>query len=227
MTSLGMVPAFTTLLQRDLKLAFRRRSELVNPLIFFVMVTSMFPMAVTPERVMLQTMAPGVIWIAALLASMMSLDSIFRPDFEDGTLEQMLLSQHPVSMLVIAKVFSHWLVSGLPLLIVAPLLSVLMYLPSEAIGTLLLTLLLGTPVLSLVGAVGVALTVGLRRRGVLLSLLVMPLYIPVLIFGTSAVDAAGSGLAVVGQLSLLGALLALAFTLSPFAIASALRISMY
>jgi len=227
MTSLGMVPAFTTLLQRDLKLAFRRRSELVNPLIFFVMVTSMFPMAVTPERAVLQTMAPGVIWIAALLASMMSLDSIFRPDFEDGTLEQMVLSQHPVSMLVIAKVFAHWLVSGLPLLIVAPLLSVIMYLPTEAIGTLLFTLLLGTPVLSLVGAVGVALTVGLRRRGVLLSLLVMPLYIPVLIFGTSAVDAAGSGLAVVGQLSLLGALLALAFTLSPFAIASALRISMY
>jgi len=222
-----MVPAFTTLLQRDLKLAFRRRSELVNPLIFFVMVTSMFPMAVTPERAVLQTMAPGVIWIAALLASMMSLDSIFRPDFEDGTLEQMVLSQHPVSMLVIAKVFAHWLVSGLPLLIVAPLLSVIMYLPTEAIGTLLFTLLLGTPVLSLVGAVGVALTVGLRRRGVLLSLLVMPLYIPVLIFGTGAVDAAGSGLAVVGQLSLLGALLALAFTLSPFAIASALRISMY
>lgn len=222
-----MVSAFSALLQRDLKLAFRRRSELVNPLIFFLMVTSMFPMAVTPERTMLQTMAPGVIWIAALLASMMSLDSIFRPDFEDGTLEQMVLSQHPVSMLVIAKVFAHWLVSGLPLLIVAPLLSVLMYLPGEAMGTLLFTLLLGTPVLSLVGAVGVALTVGLRRRGVLLSLLVMPLYIPVLIFGTSAVDAAGSGLAVTAQLSLLGALLALAFTLSPFAIASALRISMY
>jgi heme exporter protein B len=226
MNGYGISNAFTMLLQRDLKLAYRNRSQVSNPLIFFLMVVSLFPLALSPESRVLQTLAPGIIWVAALLASLLSLDSVFRSDFEDGSLEQILLSRHSAAVLVMAKVLAHWLLTGLPLLLIAPLLAVMLYLPAEAMGTMLLSLLLGTPVFSLVGAVGVALTVGLGRGGVLLSLLVIPLYVPVLIFGASAVDAAAHGLAVSGQLTLLAAMLVLAVTLSPLAIASALRISL-
>ncbi len=222
----SLLSAFFTILKRDLTLALRTRSEITNPLLFFIIVTSLFPLAVSPEEKVLQTLAPGVIWVAALLATMLSLDSIFRSDFEDGALEQLLLSPHPISLLVLGKVIAHWLVTGVPLIILAPLLGILLYLPSDAMPALLATLALGTPVLSLVGAIGVALTVGLRRGGVLLSLLVLPLYIPVLIFASNAIATAAADLSIRGQLFFLAALLALALTLAPFAIAAALRISL-
>ncbi|ALG66589.1 heme exporter protein CcmB [Beggiatoa leptomitoformis] len=218
--------AFTVLLKRDLMLAYRHRAELSNPLLFFLIVVSLFPLGISPDPNVLQNIAPGVIWVATLLAAMLSLDNLFRSDFDDGSLEQIALSAHNLPLLVLAKTLAHWLVTGLPLLLVSPLLGIFMFLPTEAIGILLLTLLLGTPILSLVGGIGVALTVGLRRGGLLLSLLVLPLFIPVLIFAASAVNAATSGLPVTGQLYFLGALLTLALTLSPFAMAAALRISL-
>jgi heme exporter protein B len=222
----SILNAFYFLLKRDLILNFRRRAEIANPLLFFVIVITLFPLGVGAKPQLLQSMAPGVIWVAALLAAMLSLDRIFRSDFEDGSLEQLLLSAHPVSVLVLAKVAAHWLVTGLPLLVVAPLLAVLLGLPVDAMGVLVVTLLLGTPVLSLVGAIGVALTVGLRRGGIILSLLVLPLYIPVLIFASNAVDMAAGGLPVTAQLSMLAAFLALALALAPWPAAAALRISL-
>ena len=217
---------FYILLKRDLTLAYRHRAELANPLLFFIIVISLFPLGISPESTALQGIAPGVIWVAALLAAMLSLDSLFRSDFEDGTLEQMALSAHSLPILVLAKVLAHWLVTGLPLILLAPFLGILLFLPDTAMLTLIATLALGTPVLSLVGAIGVALTVGLRRGGVLLSLLVLPLYIPVLIFAAGAVNNAAMGFPVAGQLYFLGALLSLSLTLAPLAAASALRISL-
>ncbi|MCB1734247.1 MAG: heme exporter protein CcmB [Gammaproteobacteria bacterium] len=217
--------AFLTLLRRDLLLAFRRPAEIANPLLFFIIVVTLFPLGIGPEPNTLQTIAPGVIWVAALLASMLSLDGMFRTDFDDGALEQILLSPHPLSVLVLAKVIAHWMVSGLPLILLSPLLGMFMNLTSQSIVALVLTLLLGTPVLSLIGSIGTALTVGLRKGGVLLSLLVLPLYIPVLIFAASAVEVAGVGFPIAAQLSFLGALLALALTLAPLATAASLRIS--
>lgn len=218
--------AFFALLKRDLLLAFRHRGELINPLLFFMIVVTLFPLGVSPEEPLLRKIAPGVIWIAALLAALFSLDNMFRSDFDDGALEQISLSPQPLSLLVLAKVLAHWLVSGLPMLLMAPLLALFLAMPTQAIYTLELTLLVGTPLLSLIGAIGVALTVGLRRGGVLLTLLVLPLYIPVLIFATNAVSAAGAGMPVEGQLYFLAALLVLALTLAPFATAAALRISL-
>jgi heme exporter protein B len=218
--------AFALLLRRDLVLAYRQRSELANPLLFFVIVVTLFPLGVGPSPQILAEIAPGVVWVAALLAALLSLDGIFRSDFEDGTLEQLVVSPHPVAVLVLAKVIAHWLVTGLPLTLISPVLAVLMNLSGEAIPTLVVTLALGTPVLSLIGAIGVALTVGLRRGGVLLSLLVLPLYIPVLIFAASAVGSAASGLGADAQIAFLGALLSLALVLAPPAAAAALRVSL-
>ncbi len=218
--------AFLLLLKRDLTLALRHRSEIANPLLFFVLVATLFPLAIGADAQVLKSVAPGVIWVAALLASLLSLDGMFRSDFEDGSLEQFMLSAHPVSLLVIAKVVAHWLVTGLPLLAIAPLLGVFLSLPSEAIGVLLITLAMGTPILSLIGSVGVALTVGLRRGGIILSLLVLPLYVPVLIFASSAVETAAAGIPVSAQFSILGAMLALALSLAPLATAASLRISL-
>ncbi len=218
--------AFAILLRRDLTLAYRRRSEIINPLLFFVLVTAMFPLGVGADPALLRDIGPGIIWVAALLAALLSLETVFRSDFDDGSLEQLLLSPHPLSVLMIAKVLAHWLVTGLPLLIVAPLLSILLHLSDDAMHTLLITLALGTPVLSLVGAIGVALTVGLRKGGTILSILVMPLYVPVLIFAASAVANSDAGLPVNAHLSLLAALLVLATSLSPAATAASLRISM-
>ncbi len=218
--------AFKTLLKRDLTLAFRHRAELANPLLFFIIVVSLFPLAISPESKVLQEIAPGVIWVAALLASMLSLDNLFRGDFDDGTLEQLVLSGHSLSLLVLAKVLAHWLLTGLPLLLLSPLLGVFLFMPTPAIQTLFITLALGTPILSLVGAIGVALTVGLQRGGVLLALLVLPLYIPVLIFAANAVDNSAAGFDVSGQIYFLAALLSLALTLSPMATAASLRISL-
>ncbi|MGZ8955892.1 MAG: heme exporter protein CcmB, partial [Methylovulum sp.] len=174
---------------------------------------------------LLQAIAPGIIWVSALLAAMLSLDSLFRSDFDDGSLEQILLSSHPASILVLGKIIAHWLVTGLPLLIIAPLLAVFLGMPTHSLGILLLTLLLGTPVLSLIGAIGVALTVGLRRGGMILSLLVLPLYVPVLIFASNAVDMAGSGLPVNAQINILISILFMALVLAPWPTAAALKMS--
>jgi len=217
--------AFLAILRRDLVLAFRRRAEMINPLLFFVLVITLFPLGIGAQPHLLQSIAPGVIWVAALLAAMLSLDSLFRSDFDDGSLEQMLLSPHPASLLVLAKVIAHWLVTGLPLLLVAPLLAVFLGLPNHALGVLLLTLLLGTPVLSLIGAIGVALTVGLRRGGMILSLLVLPLYVPVLIFAGNAVQMAAGGLPVDAQISILISILLLSLVLAPWPTAAALKMS--
>ena len=222
----GIWRAFISLVHRDLLLAFRHRGELINPLLFFMIVVTLFPLGVSPEETLLRTLAPGVIWIAALLSALFSLESMFRSDFDDGALEQMALSPQPLPVLVLAKVLAHWLVSGLPMLMMAPLLALLLAMPGTGIQALELTLLVGTPLLSLIGSIGVALTVGMRRGGVLLTLLVLPLYVPILIFATNAVTAAVAGLPYDGQMYFLAALLALAMTLSPFATAAALRISL-
>ncbi len=226
MSTLSLSSAFGLLLRRDLTLAYRRRAELVNPLLFFVIVTSLFPLGIGSDPKLIQAVGSGVIWVAALLAALLSLDSMFRSDFEDGSLEQFMLSAHPVSILVMAKVLAHWLVTGLPLILVAPLLAVLLSLPGEATSVLLVTLTLGTPVLSLVGSVGVALTVGLRRGGVILSLLVLPLYIPVLIFAADAVETAAAGIPTTAQILFLAGLLVGALSLAPLATAASLRISL-
>ncbi len=189
------------------------------------MVATLFPLGVSPEPTLLAILAPGVVWVAALLATLLAMDSLFRSDFEDGSLEQILLSPQPLFVVVLGKVLAHWMMTGLPLTLMAPLLGVMLFLPAEGMQGLMLSLLIGTPTLSLVGAIGAALTVALRKGGVLISLLVLPLYIPVLIFGTAAVEAALTGLPVGGHLALLGALLALGLALAPLAIAAALRIS--
>lgn len=212
--------------RRDLVLAMRRRADVLTTLIFFVMVVSLFPLGVGPETDMLRKMAPGVLWVSALLASMLSLGRLFSADYLDGTLEQMLLAPQSLSVLVLGKMVAHWMVSGLPLVLMTPVLGLQFDMPLKAVGVLMLSLLLGTPVLSMIGAIGAALTLGLRGGGVLLSLLVLPLCIPVLIFGTGAVGAATSGLDFSSHLSLLGALLVLAAVFTPWVAAQALRISM-
>jgi heme exporter protein B len=220
-----MLNAFYHLLIRDLRLALRNRHELANPLIFFVLVVTLFPLAVTPTSEALRAMAPGVIWVSALLAVLLSLDRLFKQDYEDGSLDQLMLSPNPLMILVLAKVLAHWLLTGLPLVIIAPLLGLFMALPEQAVEVLIYSLLLGTPVLSLVGAIGVSLTVSVNQGGVLLSLIILPLYIPILIFGANAVDVAADGLPVRGQLLFLAAVLALALSLAPLATSVALRIT--
>jgi heme exporter protein B len=217
--------AFFAIIRRDLVLALRRRSEVANPLLFFILVITLFPLGIGAQPHLLQAIAPGIIWVSALLAAMLSLDSLFRSDFDDGSLEQILLSSHPASILVLAKIIAHWLVTGLPLLIVAPLLAIFLGMPMHSLGILLLTLLLGTPVLSLIGAIGVALTVGLRRGGMILSLLVLPLYVPVLIFASNAVEIAGNGLPVTAQINILISILIMATVLAPWPTAAALKMS--
>ncbi|AHL76165.1 heme transporter [Stutzerimonas stutzeri] len=220
-----MSNVFTLLLARETRLLFRRPAELANPLVFFAIVIALFPLAVGPESQLLRTISPGLIWVAALLAVLLSLDGLFRSDFEDGSLEQWVVSPHPLALLVLAKVLAHWLFSGLALVLLAPLLGLMLGMPVSALPVLLVSLLLGTPILSLLGAVGAALTVGLKRGGLLLALLILPLYIPVLILGSGALQAALQGLPALGYLLWLSSLTALAVTLSPFAIAAGLKIS--
>lgn len=220
-----MFEAFLTLVRRDLVLAVRRRSDIFSTLFFFVIVVSLFPLGIGPELNTLRLIAPGVVWVAALLASMLALERLFSADHDDGTLEQMLLAPQPLFILVLGKVTAHWLVTGVPLVLMAPLLGLQYDLSTQALQMLLVTLLLGTPALSLIGAIGAALTIGLRGGGVLVSLLVLPLYIPVLIFGAGAVEADVSGLGARGHLSLLGAMLILALLLAPLATSAALRVS--
>nr|WP_314489472.1 heme exporter protein CcmB [uncultured Pseudomonas sp.] len=216
---------FLRLLRREARLLCRRPAELANPLVFFAIVVALFPLAVGPESQQLQTLSPGLIWVAALLAVLLSLDGLFRSDFEDGSLEQWVLSPHPLPLLVLAKVLAHWTFSGLALVLLAPLLALMLGLPSACLPVLLASLLLGTPVLSLLGAVGAALTVGLKRGGLLLALLILPLYIPVLILGSGALQAALHTMPATGQLLWLASLAALTVTLAPFAIAAGLKIS--
>jgi heme exporter protein B len=217
--------AFFTVLMRDIKIAIRHRGDIFNPLLFFILVVTLFPLGIGPEPKVLTRIAPGIIWVAALLASMLSLERLFKADYNDGALEQMLLSPQPLAVLVLAKVFAHWLLTGVPLILISPVLALLLQLEANSYVALLLTLSLGTPVLSLMGAIGVALTVGLRKGGVLLSLLILPLYIPVLIFATSAMDAAGMNLPYDGQLAIIGAMLVAASVLAPIAIGASLRVS--
>ncbi|MGH8399458.1 MAG: heme exporter protein CcmB [Gammaproteobacteria bacterium] len=219
----GALPA---LIRRDLQLAYRRRGEMVTPLMFFIMVTALFPLGLDPEPALLRTLAPGVIWVAALLAGLIGLESLFKSDYEDGALELMVLSPVPLELVALIRVLTHWLITGLPLVILAPLMGMLLSFPASAMDTLLAGLLLGTPVLSLLGAVGAALTVGLRRSGMLLPLLILPLAVPVLIFGARSAAMAVAGDDVSGPLYLLGAMLALTLTLAPFAIAGGLRVSL-
>ncbi|WP_122582518.1 heme exporter protein CcmB [Pseudomonas viridiflava] len=220
-----MSNVFILLLQREALLLARRPAELANPLVFFTIVIALFPLAVGPETQLLQTLSPGLVWVAALLAVLLSLDGLFRSDFEDGSLEQWVLSPHPLALLVLVKVLAHWVFSGLALVLVAPVLALMLGLPGHCVPVLMLSLLLGTPVLSLLGAVGAALTVGLKRGGLLLALLILPLYIPVLILGSGALQAALQGMPATGHLLWLGSLTALAVTLTPFAIAAGLKIS--
>ena len=217
--------AFALLVRRDLQLASRRRTEALLPVAFFIVAASLVPLGVGPEPQVLRQIAPGLIWICALLAAMLSLPALYAGDHADGTLEQMLLAPHSAVMIAAARVVSHWIVAGWPLLVAAPLLAVLFDMRGAAIATLLVSLLLGTPVLSLLGSVGAALTLGLRNGGVLLLLLVLPLCIPVLVFGAGAVAAVDMGLSPRPWLSLLGALLLLACVGAPPAAAAALRIS--
>ena len=222
----GTLAAMRALFVRDLRLALRRKADTLGAVIFFVIVASLFPLGVGPETALLRTMGAGVVWVAALLAAMLSMPRLFADDAADGTLEQMLLAPTPLPLLVAAKVAAHWLVTGLLLTAVSPLLALQFALDATAIGTLVLALLAGTPVLSLLGAIGAALTVGVRGAAVLLALLVLPLVTPVLIFGAGAVDAATAGLGVAGHFSILGAMLAASLFLAPWAAAAALRISL-
>ena len=215
-----------SVIARDLRIALRRRADTLAALIFFVMVVSLFPLGVGPEPQLLRTMAPGVLWVAAMLASMLSLARLFADDHSDGTLEQLLLSTHSLAWLVLGKTTAHWLGSGFPLVLLSPLLGLQFDLSASATGVLVLSLLIGTPILSLVGAMGAALTVGLRGSGALLSLLVLPLTIPVLIFGAGAVEAHNAGLGVSGHFSILGAFLIAGLLACPWVTAAALRISM-
>ena len=222
---MAMYGAFAAIVRRDLVLAMRKRSEVANPVLFFILVITLFPLGIGAQPKLLQAIAPGIIWVSALLATMLSLDSLFRSDFDDGSLEQLLLSPYPTSILVLGKITAHWLTTGLPLLLVSPLLAVFLGMPNQALSVLLLTLLLGTPILSLIGAVGVALTVGLRRGGMILSLLVLPLYVPVLIFASNAVEMASGGLPVTAQINILVSMLLMALALAPWPTAAALKMS--
>jgi heme exporter protein B len=224
--NLSLFGLLILVVRRDLVLAMRRRADVLTTLVFFVMVVSLFPLGVGPELDMLRKMAPGVVWVAALLASMLSLGRLFSADYLDGTLEQMMLAPQSLSLLVLGKIVAHWMVSGLPLVLMAPVLGLQFDMSPQALWVLIAALLLGTPILSMIGAVGAALTLGLRGGGVLVSLLVLPLCIPVLIFGAGAVEAVSTGMSVASHLSLLGAMLLLALVFTPWVAAQALRISM-
>jgi heme exporter protein B len=221
-----MLDAALCIVRRDLLLALRRRSDVAVALLFFVIVASLFPLGVGAEPNLLRAIAPGVIWVAALLSTMLSLGRLFAADHADGTLEQLLLGAAPLGVVVAAKSIAHWLVSGLPLVVIAPLLALQYDVSQSLYGVLALSLLLGTPVLSLIGAIGAALTLGIRGGGVLLALLVLPLFVPVLIMGAGSVEMAAAGLEPGGQLLILAALLVFSAAFAPWAIAAALRISL-
>lgn len=221
-----MIRIMQALLVRDLRLAFRKGGETLTPLFFLFSVIILVPLGVGPGPNLLSAMAPGIIWIAALLSALLALDHLFRSDFEDGNLEQWHLSPCPLAVLVSVRLFSHWLITGVPVILVSPMLAQMLFLPAGALPTLVLSLALGTPILSLLGGLAAALTLGTNRGSVLLSILVFPLFVPVLIFATGAVSAAADGLETGAHLGLLGALLALAITLVPLGTAAAIRLNL-
>lgn len=221
----SLLAAFSSNLRRDLLLAVRNGADLINPLVFFLIVVTLIPLGVSPEKAVLALLAPGILWVMALLATLLSLDGLFRSDFEDGSLEQILISPQSLYFIVLAKIGAHWLTTGLPITLLAPILGLMLNLPNEGYLPLVASLFMGTAAMSLIGAVGAALTVSLRKGGLLLSLIVMPLYIPVLIFGASAVQSAVMGGPVNMQLAVLGAFCAIALVLAPLAAAGALKIS--
>jgi heme exporter protein B len=217
---------FRWIVARDLTLAWRRRADVLSTLFFFVIVVSLFPLGIGPETQLLRSIAPGVVWVAALLASMLSLGRLFANDYQDGTLEQMLLTPQPLYLVVLGKVFAQWLVSEVPLVLIAPLVGVQFGLGTNTLLILFVSLLIGTPILSLIGSIGAGLTLGLRGGGVLIALLILPLYIPVLIFGAGAVDAVIVGTSPAANLYLLAAFLVVSLVFAPWATAAALRISL-
>jgi heme exporter protein B len=225
MQSSGLGALVRLVIARDLRLAVRHWDQVIQPLIFFAIVTTLFPLAISPALDELRRIAPGVVWVAAMLASLLALESLFRPDVEDGTMEQWVLSGQPLSLLLLAKVATHWLLTGLPLVLMSPLVGTALGMPRSVWPVLMATLALGTGSLSMLGGVGAALTVGVRRGSVLLALLVLPLEMPVLIFGARAVDLAMQGEAVAGPLNLLAAVLLFFVSLGPFAMAAAMRVS--
>lgn len=221
-----MLKMFRWIVRRDLTLAWRRRADVLSTLFFFVIVVSLFPLGIGPETQLLRSIAPGVVWVAALLASMLSLSRVFENDYHDGTLEQMLLTPQPLFLVVLGKVLAQWLVSEVPLAVIAPLLGVQFDLEPRTLWILFISLLLGTPVLSLIGSIGAALTLGLRGGGVLIAVLILPLYVPVLIFGAGAVDASITSGNIQANIYLLAAFFLLALVFSPWATSAALRISL-
>ncbi|EFX90680.1 heme exporter protein CcmB [Actinobacillus equuli subsp. haemolyticus] len=213
------------IIQRELTIAFRKPAEILNPLWFFLIVITLFPLLMGPNPELLGKIAPGVAWVAALLSALLSFERLFRDDYLDGSLEQLMLLPVGLPQVALAKVIAHWLLTGLPLILLSPVAAILLSLETQVWWALVLTLLLGTPILSCLGAIGVALTVGLRKGGTLLSLLILPLFLPVLIFAAAVLEAATLNMGYSGQLAIIGAILALTLTFSPFAIAGALRIS--
>ncbi|MEZ9230808.1 heme exporter protein CcmB [Vibrio amylolyticus] len=222
-----MISTMTTIVRRELLIAFRRQADIFNPLWFFIIVITLFPLSIGPEPNLLARIASGIVWVAALLSALLSLERLLRDDFQDGALEQMMLMPIPLPIVVLSKVIAHWVLTGLPLIVISPLLAILLSLDFNTWKAVVFTLLIGTPTLSFIGAIGVALTVGLQKGGVLLSLLILPLYIPILIFATSAIDAASLGVMYNGQLAVLGAMFVGSMTLTPFAISAALRVSVH
>ncbi len=222
----SMLSMFRWMVTRDLMLAWRGRADVLSTLFFFVIVTSLFPLGIGPEKELLRTIAPGVVWVAALLASMLSLGRLFANDYQDGTLEQMLLTPQPLYLVVLSKVLAHWLVAELPLVLIAPLIGVQFGLDSNTLLILFISLLIGTPILSLIGSIGAALTLGLRGGGVLIALLILPLYIPVLIFGAGAVEAVIAGISPSANMYLLAAFTVVSLVFAPWATSAALRISL-
>ena len=219
------IKAFQATLRRDLLVAYKRKNEVVNPFMFFLIVATLFPIGISPEPDRLSEIAAGVLWISTLLASLLAMDSLYRADYEDGSLEQLLLAPHSLYFMVLAKNLAHWLISGLPVVLVSPLIGYMLSLPVESFGTLFVTLLLGTPVLSLLGSIGVALTVGLGSRGLILAVITLPMSVPVLIAGTMAVQQTLNGASLAGYLAIMGAMLLASISLAPLASAAALRIS--
>lgn len=224
-TDVRISTGIAALLRRDLLLAYRHRGELFNPVLFFFLVSMLIPLGVSPEPEVLALLAPGIIWVMALLATLLSMDGLFRGDFDDGSLEQLVVSPHPMYLMVLAKVMVHWLVTGLPLTLVSPLLGLWMSLPPAGFVALFLSLLVGTVTLSMIGAIGAGLTVALRKGGVLISLIIIPFYTPVLLFGTVAVTNAVTGLPYAGLIGILGSFMALSMGLAPLATAGAIKIS--
>jgi heme exporter protein B len=224
--SVGAWEAFWLVVHREMRLSFRRPEQLLQPLVFFLIVTTLFPLGLSVDLSLLRDMAPGVLWVAALLSSLLSLDSLFKSDADDGTLEQLALSGQGLTLIVVAKTLAHWLVTGFALVLISPIVGTALAIPGSAFATMMLSLTLGTLTLSWLGAIGAGLTIGLRRGNVLLALIVLPLAMPLLIFGAAATDRAISGISVAGALYFLAALCVLTSTLAPFAATAALRITL-